>query len=66
MLNYRYHKMRKVNSMNNTPMSYEDYIVWDSEYRMYEDLMELTLMYIDGIDRDDMEYPPIVDWESGI
>jgi len=51
--------------VNNTPMTYEDYIVWDSEYKMYEDLMNLKIMYVDSIDRDDMDYPPM-DWESGI
>jgi len=51
--------------VNNIPMTYEDYIVWDSEYRMYEDLMNLKIMYVDSIDRDDMDYPPM-DWESGI
>jgi len=45
-------------------MTYDDYIIWDVEYRMYEDLMDLTNKYI-GIDRDDMDYPPM-DWESGI
>jgi hypothetical protein len=65
MINYRYYKLRKVNTVNNTPMTYEDYIVWDSEYRMYEDLIELRRMYIDSIDRDDMDYPPM-DWDSGI
>jgi hypothetical protein len=51
--------------MNNTPDTYDDYIMWDREYRMYEDLMNLRIMYIDSIDRDDMDYPP-ADWESGI
>jgi hypothetical protein len=51
--------------MNNTPMTYDDYIVWDSEYRLYEDLMDLTIMYIDSADRDDMDYPPM-SWDSGI
>lgn len=65
MLQYRYYNNRKVNTVNNTPMTYDDYIIWDIEYRMYEDLMELTTRYIDSIDKDDMDYPP-TDWESGI
>jgi len=65
MIYYRYKLLRKVSTMNNTPMTYDDYIIWDIEYRMYEDLMELTTKYIDSIDRDDMDYPPM-DWESGI
>lgn len=65
MLNYRYNTLRKVSTMNNTPDTYDDYIMWDREYRMYEDLMNLRIMYIDSIDRDDMDYPP-ADWESGI
>ena len=65
MLNYRYNTLRKVSTMNNTPDTYDDYIVWDREYRIYEDLMNLRIMYIDSIDRDDMDYPPS-DWESGI
>jgi hypothetical protein len=51
--------------MNNTPDTYDEYLSWDREYRMYEDLMNLRIMYIDSIDRDDMDYPPM-DWESGI
>jgi hypothetical protein len=65
MLLYRYNTLRKVNTVNNIPDTYEDYIMFDREYRMYEDLMNLRNMYIDSIDRDDMDYPPM-DWESGI
>ena len=68
MVKYRYIKnyyLRKGNTMNNTPTSYEDYIIWDMEYRMYEDLMTLRTNYIDSVDRDDMDYPP-ADWESGL
>lgn len=65
MLYYRYYKLRRDNTVNNTPMTYDDYIIWDNEYRIYEDLMDLRTMYIDSIDRDDMDYPP-TDWESGI
>jgi len=48
MLQYRYKLLRKVNTVNNTPMTYDDYIIWDVEYRMYEDLMDLTNKYIVG------------------
>jgi hypothetical protein len=65
MLLYRYNTLRKVNAMNNIPDTYDDYIMWDRDYRMYEDLMNLRIMYIDSVDRDDMDYPPS-DWESGI
>jgi hypothetical protein len=50
MLQYRYHNNRKVNTVNNAPMTYDDYIIWDNEYRIYEDLMDLRTMYIDSID----------------
>lgn len=66
MINYNYNKLRKVSIVNNIPMSYEDYIIWDMEYRMYEDLMDLTMKYITSVDRDDMDYPPVEYWESGI
>jgi hypothetical protein len=65
MLQYRYYNNRKVNTVNNAPITYDDYIIWDNEYRIYEDLMDLRTMYIDSIDKDDMDYPPM-DWESGI
>jgi hypothetical protein len=58
-------KYRKERIMNNTPTSYEDYIMQDKEYRIDEYLYELRLRYIDSIDRDDMDYPP-TDWESGL
>jgi hypothetical protein len=65
MLHYKYYKLRKGNTVNNIPDTYDDYIMWDRDYRMYEDLMDLRTTYIDSIDRDDMDYPPM-DWESGI
>ena len=65
MLYCGYNTLRKVSTVNNTPMTYDDYIIWDNEYRIYEDIMDLRTMYIDSIDRDDMDYPPM-NWESGI
>jgi len=51
--------------MNNTPTSYEEYLIEDKEYRVHEYLYELRLRYIESVDRDDMDYPP-TEWESGV
>ena len=66
MVQYSYNKLRK-GLMNNTPMTYEDYLEWDREYRMYEDRIDYIMnKYMNSIDRDDMQYPPSEYWESGI
>lgn len=67
MISYRYLKYNttKGYSMNNTPTTYEDYIIWDNEYKMYEDMYTLRTRYIDSVDRDDMDYPP-AEWDSGL
>ena len=46
--------------------TYDDYIEWDREYRYYESLWELKMIYIENLDKDDMDYPPVEYWESGI
>ena len=52
---------------NNNPMSYNEYLEWDREYRMYEDRIEYILnKYTTSVDRDDIEYPPSEYWESGL
>jgi hypothetical protein len=50
--------------MNNTYMTYEEYLNWDREYRYYESLIELRMLYVENLDKDDMDYPPIEYWES--
>lgn len=53
--------------MNNSYISYEDYILMDREYRMYEERMEYIMnKYITSVDRDDIDYPPCEYWESGL
>lgn len=47
--------------------TYEEYLEWDREYRLYEDRIEyLTNKYINSFDKDDMDYPPLEYWESGL
>jgi hypothetical protein len=58
-------RYRKEQIMNNTPTSYEEYLIEDKEYRVHEYLYELRLRYIESVDRDDMDYPP-TEWESGV
>lgn len=53
--------------MNNSDMSYEEYLMWDREYR--ERVEYIINKYMENSnsmcwDRDDMDYPPM--WESGI
>jgi hypothetical protein len=52
--------------MNNSDMTYDDYLDWDREYRLYEWYMYIKEKYIDSIDRDDMDYPPVEYWDSGL
>ena len=48
-------------------ITYEEYIEYDRDYRMYEDRIEyITNKYMDSIDKDDMDYPPVEYWESGV
>jgi hypothetical protein len=51
--------------MNNTPMTYDEYVEWDREYSYYEALQELRYKY-NSVDKDNIEYPPSEYWESGI
>lgn len=50
--------------MNNDFMTYEEYLDWDREYRYYESLIELRMMFVENLDRDDMDYPPVDYWET--
>ena len=50
--------------------TYEEYIEYDRDYRMYEDRIEYLMEKYDikyySIDRDDIEYDPVEYWESGV
>jgi len=41
MVSYRY-ELHKEQYMNNIPMTYDEYIEWDMEYKYYEYLMEMN------------------------
>jgi hypothetical protein len=50
-------------------MTYEEYLEWDREYRIYEAYIDMKVWYtkyMESVDKDDMEYPPVEYWESGV
>jgi hypothetical protein len=62
----RYRSNLQRSKMNNGDMTYDDYLDWDREYRLYEWYMYIKEKYVDSIDRDDMDYPPAEYWDSGL
>jgi len=65
MIYFRYNRYLERLGMNNTPMTYDEYVEWDREYSYYEALQELRYKY-NSVDKDNIEYPPSEYWESGI
>ena len=63
MLQYRSNRKDVMDGYYST---YEEYIEWDREYKYYESLWELKMMYVENLDKDDMDYPPVEYWESGV
>lgn len=64
---YSRYLLQRKDRMSPYYTTYEEYLDYDKEYRVYEDRIEyLTKKYMTSIDRDDMEYPPSEYWESGL
>jgi len=62
MLPYRYKYTFIGDTMhNNEPMSYEEYLEWDREYRDYEYYISLRDKYKNKVDTSDDD----VKWEPG-
>ena len=53
--------------MNTYYTTYDEYLDYDRDYRMYEDRIEYIInKYMTSIDKDDMDYPPSEYWDSGL
>jgi len=46
--------------------TYEDMRETDYDYEKYLEYLECKYNIVYSFDSDNMEYPPMVDWESGI